>query len=293
MSISVPPLSIGLPVRNGARYLAGALDCLLGQTYSDFDLLVADNSSTDGTADIAQEYARRDSRVSYVRHTEDLGATGNFNYVFDNTRAPLFKWAAADDLHDPTFLQRCMEVHAADPDVVTVCSAIEYIDEEGRSLRTERDFASAGSPDPVARFNDFVGYDYSCSVNFGVHRREAIADTRKFLPFWGSDRVFLAELALRGRIVVIPEPLFKEREHGDRVTSRVAGRDVRRFQRSGKGSKFLTWRHASELVRAVRAADLDPEQRRRAYGVLSHWAVRERRKFARSLARGVVESVRR
>jgi glycosyltransferase involved in cell wall biosynthesis len=291
MTGTAPPLSIGLPVKNGAGFLTSALDSLLSQSYGDFDLLVADNDSTDETEDIVREYARRDSRVTYHRHARDIGANANFNYVVRNTRGQLFKWAAADDLQHETFLRRCVDVHAADPSIAAVCTAIEHIDEEGRSLGVAQDLSSASSAEPAARFADFIRYDYSCAVSFGLLRRDLIENTRLLLPFWGSDRVFLAELALAGRIVVIDEPLFYEREHANKLSNQVARREVGGFHRTrGYGSRFLTWRHGTELVRAVRLADLDPAQQRRTYAVLCRWAIRNRVKFARSLARGVMET---
>ncbi|HJQ48263.1 MAG TPA: glycosyltransferase [Amycolatopsis sp.] len=287
---AVQPLSIGMPVRNGARFLPAALDSLLEQTYGDFELFIADNCSTDETLEIVRDYAARDPRVRYHVHERDIGAAANFNYVFRATRAPLYKWAAGDDLQDKTFLARCVDVHAQESGIAAVSSMIEHIDEEGRSLGIEQDLTAVWSPDPVERFADYIRYDYSCAVNFGVQSRAHIARTRLLLPFWGSDRVFLAELALYGRTVVLDEPLFQEREHTGKLSTRVAKRDVKGFHRAGYGSRFLTWRHALELVRAIQRSDLTDDQRRRAFAALRSWAVEHRAKFGRSLLRGMAET---
>jgi glycosyltransferase involved in cell wall biosynthesis len=282
-----PPLAIGLPVRNGAAYLAEALESILGQTFTEFTVLVSDNASTDATPDIVADYRRADSRVSYVRQPVDLGAIGNFNDVFWRTEGEFFKWAAADDVLAPTFLDRCLAELRDTPDVAAVCSAIQHIDAVGNQLRTSQDLRGATSADPVTRFADFVRYDYDCGVNFGVQRREHVRRTRLLLPFWGSDRVYLAELALHGRFVVLPEPLLAEREHDAKLSTQAARHNLRGFSADhGAGSDFLTWRHATELVRAVRAAQLTSAQRERAYAVLGRWAARNRVKFARSLVRG-------
>ncbi|HKN52024.1 MAG TPA: glycosyltransferase, partial [Amycolatopsis sp.] len=62
---TVPRLSLGLPVYNGEEYLAESLDALLGQTYEDFELIISDNASTDGTDEICRQYADKDSRIRY------------------------------------------------------------------------------------------------------------------------------------------------------------------------------------------------------------------------------------
>ena len=63
-----PRLSIGLPVYNGERFLAQALECLLAQTFRDFELVISDNASTDRTSEICYAYVQRDPRVRYVRN---------------------------------------------------------------------------------------------------------------------------------------------------------------------------------------------------------------------------------
>src|SRR5688500_16041598 len=74
-----PRVSVGVPVYNGARYVARTLDSLLAQTFSDFELIISDNGSTDGTEAICRAYADRDTRVSYHRAATNQGIVGNFN----------------------------------------------------------------------------------------------------------------------------------------------------------------------------------------------------------------------
>src|SRR3954470_15735733 len=91
---AMPPLvSIGLPVYNGARYIAEALESLLAQTYTAFELIISDNGSTDATRSICEEFAARDGRVRYVRHETNRGLAWNWNHVFELSRRPYFKWS--------------------------------------------------------------------------------------------------------------------------------------------------------------------------------------------------------
>jgi glycosyltransferase involved in cell wall biosynthesis len=110
-----PSVSIGLPVYNGAATIGRAIIALLGQTFSDFELIISDNGSTDATEEICRDYARRDERIRYVRHPRNRGPAPNFAFVLAEARGALFMWAAADDHWHPEFLAANVEVLRADP----------------------------------------------------------------------------------------------------------------------------------------------------------------------------------
>ena len=120
-------LSIGLAVYNGERYLAEALTALLSQTYADFELIIADNASTDETESIARFFATKDQRVRYVRHSRNIGVNRNYQSVLDLARGELFRWAAADDLCAPTAVERCVRVLDANPSCVLAPSKTRAI----------------------------------------------------------------------------------------------------------------------------------------------------------------------
>ena len=81
--VAVPHVSVGLPVRNGERFLARALDSLLAQDHADLEIVVSDNASDDATPDICRQYARQDSRVRYQRNESNIGLVANFNRAFE------------------------------------------------------------------------------------------------------------------------------------------------------------------------------------------------------------------
>lgn len=213
---SSPRVGIGVPVYNGAAYLRAALDSLLGQTFSDFEIVISDNGSTDDTEQIAREFARLDSRVRYVRIPENRGSIWNFNHVATLTRGEYFKWAACDDICDATFLARCVEVLDRDPTVVCCHSRMRKIDESGRVLNLRDPTLSSvegDSPHPNRRFLDVLKTDGYSVRSFGVIRTEAMRRCRPLLAVYGSEKVLMAELALIGRFHDIEDVLFYERHH--------------------------------------------------------------------------------
>jgi glycosyltransferase involved in cell wall biosynthesis len=223
-----PKLSIGLPVYNGERFLSQALECLLAQTYRDFEIIISDNASTDRTQQICHDYLRRDPRIRYVRNAQNLGAVANCNRVFQLSTAPLFKWAAHDDLHRETYLESCVQLLDNNQNVVLAHSGTTFIDEHGKpfpfdhdteeyldprtGVRQKADSPKLGDRESVVErfWQVLVGARWGTHA-FGVIRRRALQQTRLLPNFASNDRVLLAELALLGRFRSSPEQLFLRR----------------------------------------------------------------------------------
>jgi glycosyltransferase involved in cell wall biosynthesis len=220
-------VTIGLPVYNGEAFLAEALDSLLAQTFTDFEVVISDNASTDGTEAICRERAGRDARVVYTRNATNVGAMRNFNQVFERVRGEYFKWAAHDDLHDPDYLRQCVEVLDAHPEVVLVHPRSRDIDETGRTLTTHPHRADLVDARVTVRFRDVIRREHSCQMIFGVIRTDILRRTRMFANYADCDRVLLAELALAGPFFEIADVLFIHREHKNRSVWQYKSRQTR------------------------------------------------------------------
>jgi glycosyltransferase involved in cell wall biosynthesis len=190
----------------------------LCQTLRDIDIVIGDNASTDDTPQIAREYAARDPRVRYIRHPRNLGASGNFNALFHSSNARYFKWAAYDDVMEPTYLQRCVEALEADPSLVGCHSFTWRIDGEGRRLGMHAPPDAWHSERPADRFAVHVrGQEFK--PIWAVMRSDVIRRTSLHPPIAWGDQPFLAEMVLMGRFATIPQPLMGVREHQTAYTS--------------------------------------------------------------------------
>ena len=223
MGESVPKVSLGLPVYNGSQYLAASIDSLLAQTFADFELIISDNASTDDTESICRRYARQDERIRYYRVEENLGAAWNYNRVFELAQGEYFKWAAHDDIHMPTFLEKTVEVLDRRPEVIWCFGRYSHIGPNGRLVpgAAERDLSfinpngiDRSSPRPHQRFQAILLSRAGLDI-YSLHRREVVAKTVVFPPYYGSEKVFLAELAMLGPYEEIPETLIHFRVHPD------------------------------------------------------------------------------
>ncbi|MFD0483825.1 glycosyltransferase family 2 protein [Kineococcus sp. GCM10028916] len=215
-----PTVSVGVPVYNGEAYLEQTLEALLDQSYTDFELIVCDNASTDRTREIAEGFAARDDRVRYLRNPRNIGLAKNFNRVFQLSRGKYFRWAMADDLVDRTNLADCVAALEADPGVVLAVPTWDLIDAEGRPARGGRELASfSWDEDPgrrMAQFLDMINGRSSIAVLAylsGLIRSEAVWGTDQLGSYPCSDQVLLGQLLLRGRFVEVATPSLHVRLH--------------------------------------------------------------------------------
>jgi len=267
-------VSIGLPVYNGDRYLAGALGALLNQSHRDFELIIADNASTDRTPEICRAFAASDERVRWIRNDINLGAARNYNLTLDQARGRYFKWAAHDDLCHPRFLERCLAVLEQAPDTVLVHSRSSGIDENGRMIGRYDQEQAFDADSPAERFAAAILTPHVCISVFGVMRREVLLRTIRHGDWVGADRNLLAELALHGRIQLIPEVLFKRRAHAQASIHRFTDEHERLawFDPAHRGRlSFPTWRRLQEYARAIRRAPLSGSDRTACLRVLARW----------------------
>jgi len=207
MAANQPLVSIGIPVYNGETFLRAALDSLLAQDYENFELIISDNASTDGTAAICQEYAAKDRRIQFHQNDKNLGATYNFTRVRDLASGKYFMWAADHDLWHPTLLSKTLAVLESDPEVVLCYPRAERIDIHGHSLGLANNCMDTRGMTPgegyVHLINKIIGGD----MIYGLISLEAL---RRLAPktVWGPDQAILAGLALQGTFAHLPETLF-------------------------------------------------------------------------------------
>ena len=213
-----PLVSIGMPVRNGQKYIREALDSLLAQTLTDLEIVICDNNSTDTTEAICREYQARDSRVRYFRNERDLGPAGNHNRCFAHSTGFYFKWHAHDDLCEPTYLEKCVAVLERDSTVANCHSFTKVVDENLKFMRNYDFRADTESPCASHRFGTLINVSHKLHVGyeiFGVWRRSQLAETPLEKADAHGDRILLVRMSLRGKYHEVPEPLFLARAHSN------------------------------------------------------------------------------
>ncbi len=270
--MSSPKVSIGLPVYNGAEFLSQAIESILGQTFTDFELIISDNASTDNTPAICQNYAAQDSRIRYYRNTTNIGGAHNGNRTFQLARGEYFRWAAHDDLCAPALIEHCVAVLDNDPSVVLCYTQTVNIDQKGQ-IRGIATLNRATSAKTHQRFRDLAFRNDYCEPSYGLIRSAVLGKTRLEQDFTGSDRVLLCELAFHGRFHEIPEPLFYKRHHAKNVYIDWRAR-MAWFNPAWKGKiTFPNWLQFHHYLIAIQQGPISTLEKFYCYLIMSGWVV--------------------
>lgn len=284
-----PRLSVGLPVYNGAEFLAESIESVLAQDLTDFELVISDNGSTDSTPDICAHYAARDARVRVHREPVNRGGAWNYNRVFSLAKAPIFKWQAHDDVCLPGMFRRCVpELEQAPPSVALLFPETELVDAHRCPIRTGilPEPLETRDPRPHRRLAHVLRHMTMVRPQFGFIRAAALRQTRLYDRIIAADFVLLAELALLGELWAVPEPLFQRRLH-PRISTRASRGEaalLRWWDPTLRSTSHLfppMLRLGSEYLRSIRRLPLPLRQRILCSAVaLWVWHERELRNLA-------------
>jgi glycosyltransferase involved in cell wall biosynthesis len=272
---TAPRLTIGLPVYNGEKYVAESLEALLGQSFTDFELIISDNASTDSTGDICRRYEKQDSRVRYFRQPRNIGLAPNHNFVAEKARGELFKWGSNDDLYARDLLERCIDALDKYPDVVLAHSWTAKVDDLGTMTEAFKYPLNTASPRAPERFRSLL-FVSGGDDDYGVIRTEVLRRTAMKESYHHADRTIIAELALHGRFYQVPDWLYFRREHpgqsgGASMRRRCVNMDPRRADRLRHPAVRLYGEYVWAYVRAIRRAPLSVADRRECYRYLAQW----------------------
>jgi glycosyltransferase involved in cell wall biosynthesis len=273
-----PRVSIGVAVYNGERFLSKTLDSLLAQTFTEFEIIICDNCSEDKTEQICRSYAASDPRIRYHRNNTNIGAPRNFNLVTTLSRGEYFKWSGADDLCAPTMIERCVEVLDHRSDVVLCYPKTRLIDENDVPVRDYEDRLDLQIEAPNWRLACLLSNIGMCNAVFGLIRSSVLNRTHLFGTYSNSDVVFLAELALRGPFVELPESLFFRRSFELSAVKYLSPYErMVMFEPNGVGElSFPNWRLLIGFLSAIHRVPVGWVESLRCYARMQIWMKRWR-----------------
>jgi glycosyltransferase involved in cell wall biosynthesis len=197
-----PSITIGMPVYNGAEFIEQALAAIAQQTYENWNLVVSDNASTDGTWDILQEWAARDDRIISHRQENNIGATGNYRYLLDRAETEYFMWHACDDWLAPNYLEELVGIISSMPECALACPKAVWTRRDGEPFH-EVVFPDLDSEKRIVRVVRLLRNQESTRI-YGLFRPEALrraqATAEEFGYVWAGDHIALLPFILSDRI---------------------------------------------------------------------------------------------
>lgn len=198
-----PAVSVVMPVHNALPHLDAAIKSILAQTFEDFEFVILDDASTDGSRQRLREWGERDRRIRLLTVDENLGTVGSSNMVANAATAPLVARMDADDVSDPDRLRQLLEVFRADPEIGIAASLCDMIDASGRKIRDSELWR-------LTRRSPFLPFAHGAMM----YRRELfekVGGYREGSEYW-EDQDLVLRMAELAKIAVIPRPLFRVRQ---------------------------------------------------------------------------------
>ncbi len=283
-----PLLSVGLPVYNGLPYLEETLRSVRDAEFQDYELIVCDNASTDGTGELVQAFAREDPRIRYFRNERNVGAARNFNRTLDYARGKYFRWLASDDLHSHGAIARCVELLEGDASVYLAFPRTRVIDDAGNVTQDYDDGDDWSSSSPSERFAYSLGRWGLSNPMFGVMRRDRLRYATLLGDYPASDLVMQSDLAIRGRFVRVAGEYYYRRMHAG-CTDNLDAVALAQFFDPERSSAFenKALRLFRELARVVQRAPVTPRDRRRMWILLARRAWNARVTLAREFRHSI------
>ena len=213
-----PHLSVVMPVHNGIPFLDQSISSILEQTFTDFELVILDDASTDGSDEVLREWQKRDDRIRLHQSDRKLGLVGSSNAVIAKAAAPVIARMDADDVSHRERLRRQWEILQSHSDVVAVGSLSDGIDASGRVVRPRDRWR-------IVRKSRYVPFPHGSAM----FRRTAFEMLHGYDERFqeGEEQDFFYRMRSLGRVVTLPDVLYHYRYHSTNATLLTGAQGVR------------------------------------------------------------------
>jgi glycosyltransferase involved in cell wall biosynthesis len=284
VSVSGTKLSIGLAVRNGRGSVERCIESILAQEFTEFELVICDNVSDDGTIETLKAYASADRRIKLHLNRVNIGSHENMNRVLRSSCGTFFRWISADDWLEPQCLSACVRALEKRTDAIGVTTGFTVHSPDGTTRHEDFHGEFPTSSDAARRFERMLWFYHAGDTKYdpiyGTYRRACLMDTPLLRPSEQTDWLICADLALMGPILHLSERL------AHRTRSSPVGVDKAVFRKRldparGEQLRASPLRTYRELLDIAIAAGLTDTQLRRCRSALQHFWVKETARVAR------------
>ena len=200
---ATPKVSVVMPVHNALPHLDAAVESILNQTFSEFEFVILDDASTDGSTQRLREWANRDRRIRLIEETHNLGPALSSERAARAASAPIVARMDADDVSHPDRLAKQIAVMTDDTTVGVVGGLYDIIDAEGRKIRNAEPWRLL-QPGSIPPFGN----------GLMMYRRaifERVGGYRPACEFW-EDQDLILRMGAISKIMVLPESIYQVRQ---------------------------------------------------------------------------------
>lgn len=206
---SRPLISVVMPLHNALPFLDDSVASILNQSFTDFELVILDDASTDGSSEAIKAWARKDHRIRIHRSESCLGLARSSNFVVGHSQCAIIARMDADDVSHPDRLSCQFEVLQSRPEVVAVGTLCVGINSEGRVVRPRDRWRLVRRSQYVPFPHGSVMFRRTAFDSIGGYRNELLA---------GEDQDLFSRLTTAGRVVTLSDVLYRYRYHEANTT---------------------------------------------------------------------------
>ncbi len=238
--VEIPLVSVGIPVYNGEKFIRKSIESVLNQTFTNFELIISDNTSTDSTSTICEEYAKKDKRIKYIKQKKNINLLPNYNFVLSKAQSKYFVWLESDDIWESMFLEKNLEILESDKNFVASIGNIEYYgnvvenDKSGGILSKFRNYVKhSESLDPKFKYVHPVSGKFEEKINFylrfnrasgiyAVYRTDVLKKSTIKTPISSWDLIIILNALRYGDLHVFDEIMMKRYSLGTSTKGVIA-----------------------------------------------------------------------
>lgn len=221
-----PLLTIFIPSYNYGHFLPQAIDSVLAQDFSDYELIIIDDGSTDDSVHIAETYAQKDARIRFIAHRTNGGLFKRLKEALEMARGIYFHGFSADDIYLPGFLSKSMKALQDHPEIGLCCADFSYFKDDFNSIDPKKLLPTATA---IEKFSPEKVLSLFKTSPFWIPGTTCIVKRDLFLQYGGldaqlenlSDWFLCHHLALFQGVIYIPEILTSMRLHSQTYTNQV------------------------------------------------------------------------
>lgn len=194
-------LTIGLMIYNEAKYLDKTFESIFSQDVDNFEVVVGNNASTDGSTEIIDKWTAKHPEIIHIKRETNIGALQNWNDIIERARGNYFVLAGGHDLWSPTYIKSLIHYLDNNENAVIAFAQTQWIDEFGNNLSIPTSLLDTSGMQYLAKFVSlmFANQHYL----YGALRLSAVKKTRRQLEVIGSGEIFLQELAQYGDFCLV------------------------------------------------------------------------------------------
>jgi glycosyltransferase involved in cell wall biosynthesis len=291
---SRPRVSIGMPVYNRDKYVGVSIEAHLGQTYTDFELILTDNCSTDRSEEICRSYAEKDPRVKYHRNPRNLGAAGNYRRCWELSTGEYFRWNPSDDFISPNLLERAVDILDHDPSVFVAYPRTKLVDADGNFLRDFDENLNLMDERPSERWKGVQRNIRLGNLHYGLCHADKLRKTGLLRNYSGGDFPLIAEMALYGKFFEIEDAFFYRRMHEEASSAMKNSADVMAFYDPKKREKIFLYNfvHLGANLKSITRAPIPFSEKLKTYSFELRRLIWSRKAFAGELTGAVGQATR-